>query len=431
MPGPDDLLDRIAALVLYRGVLADEAGNLYQQLLRGIVRNPLDRLSLTDLFSRLVRRLLLDRRLPLGIDPWAYHLADRVFFDENPFSLEAEARPWGEIPAALRRQAEAELSLLGEVAGFGLGRLAELLGVGRALAEGFGGSTPHDEDLRGRLARSADWADFLPELAEHYVRNGVGPFGRYRAFRWQRREGRGQLVPVACPDPVRLSDLVGYGPQKAAVIANTERLLAGLPAQNVLLYGDRGTGKSSLVKALVNEFGDRGLRLIELGRDELRDYPEVLAVVRGRPQKFILMVDDLSFEEHETYYKELKSVLEGGLEVRPDNVVVYATSNRRHLVREYFSDRDGAVDGEVHRRDTMEEKLSLSDRFGLRVVFVAPDQERYLAIVRAVARQHGIAVDAALERQALAWAGRHNGLSGRTARQFVVSLLGRARDAVP
>ncbi len=422
MPGPDDLLDRIAALVLYRGVLADEAGNLYQQLLRGIVRNPLDRLSLTDLFSRLVRRLLLDRRLPLGIDPWAYHLADRVFFDENPFSLEAEARPWGEIPAALRRQAEAELSLLGEVAGFGLGRLAELLGVGRALAEGFGGSTPHDEDLRGRLARSADWADFLPELAEHYVRNGVGPFGRYRAFRWQRREGRGQLVPVACPDPVRLSDLVGYGPQKAAVIANTERLLAGLPAQNVLLYGDRGTGKSSLVKALVNEFGDRGLRLIELGRDELRDYPEVLAVVRGRPQKFILMVDDLSFEEAETEYKSLKSLLEGTLEARPRNLAVYATSNRRHLVREFFGDRPPPGD-EIHPADTQQEKLSLVDRFGLRVRFLAPDREGYLETVRTLAAGRRLALDGRdLESEALRWALSNGGWSGRTARQFVDSL---------
>ncbi len=422
MPGPDALLDRIAGLVLYRGVLADEAGNLYQELLRGVVWNPLDRLGLTDLFSRLVRRLLLDHRLPPGIDPWAYHLADRVLYDENPFSLEAEARPWAEIPAALRRQAEAELSLLGKVAGFGLGRLAELLGVGRALAEGFGGSAPHPEDLRVRLATLAGWADLLPALAEHYGRHGVGLFGRYRAFRWQRREGRGRLVPVEYPDPIRLSDLVGYGPQKAAVIANTERLLAGLPAQNVLLYGDRGTGKSSLVKALVNEFGDRGLRLIELGRDELRDYPEVLAVVRGRPQKFILMVDDLSFEEAETEYKSLKSLLEGTLEARPRNLAVYATSNRRHLVREFFGDRPPPGD-EIHPADTQQEKLSLVDRFGLRVRFLAPDRDGYLEVVRALAAGRRLALDGRdLESEALRWALSNGGWSGRTARQFVDSL---------
>jgi len=224
---------------------------------------------------------------------------------------------------------------------------------------------------------------------------------------------------------VRFSDLVGYDEQKAAVVANTERLLAGLPALNVLLYGDRGTGKSSLVKALVNEFGDRGLRLIELGRSDLRDYPEILAAVRNRPQKFILMIDDLSFEEAETEYKSLKSLLEGTLEARPRNLVVYATSNRRHLVREFFGDRPAPGD-EVHPADTQQEKLSLVDRFGLRVRFLAPDRDGYLKIVRSLAAGRQLALDGRdLDAEALRWALSNGGWSGRTARQFVDSITGQ------
>jgi predicted AAA+ superfamily ATPase len=424
MPGPDTVLDRIAGLILYRGVLADEAGRLYVDLVRGAVFNPLDRLALTDLFSRLVRQLLTGRRFLSRVDPWAFHLANRVLYDENPFSLQAEQASWAELAPALRRQAEAELSALGELARFGLGELARLLGVGLALIEGSetGAPPPGTADLRLRLVTARDWAALAPELAGHYLRNGVGLFGRYRAFRWQRREGAGRLVPVEYPDPVRLSDLVGYDEQKAAVVANTERLLAGLPALNVLLYGDRGTGKSSLVKALVNEFGDRGLRLVELGRSDLRDYPEILAAVRDRPQKFILMIDDLSFEEAETEYKSLKSLLEGTLEARPRNLVVYATSNRRHLVREFFGDRPAPGD-EVHPADTQQEKLSLVDRFGLRIRFLAPDRDGYLKIVRSLAAGRPLAMDGRnLDAEALRWALSNGGWSGRTARQFVDSV---------
>lgn len=422
MPGPDTVLDRIAGLILYRDVLADEAGSLYLDLIRGIVFSPLDRLTLTDLFSRLVRRLLTDHRVPAGLDPWAYHLAERVLYDENPFTREAERQPWDRTSPPLRRQAEAELSALGEVARFGIAQLAGLLGAGLALVDGPGSPPPGTGDLRVRLAAAGDWAVLGPDLADYYHRNGVGIFGRYRAFRWQRGEGGGRLVPVEYPDPVRLSDLVGYDDQKAAVVANTERLLSGLPAQNVLLYGDRGTGKSSMVKALVNEFGDRGLRLIELGRSDLRDYPEILAAVHNRPQKFILMVDDLSFEEAETEYKSLKSLLEGTVEARPRNLAVYATSNRRHLVREFFGDRPAPGD-EVHPADTQQEKLSLVDRFGLRVRFLAPDRDGYLTIVRALAAGRKLALDGRdLDAEALRWALSSGGWSGRTARQFIDSV---------
>jgi predicted AAA+ superfamily ATPase len=218
---------------------------------------------------------------------------------------------------------------------------------------------------------------------------------------------------------------VGYEREREPAIRNAERFAAGLPANNVLLYGERGTGKSSTVKALLNEFGDQGLRLIEISKEHLGDFPELMAAVRNRRQRFVLYVDDLSFEEQETHYKALKAILEGGIEARPDNIVLYATSNRRHIVRERFADRSASADDDVHTMDTMEEKLSLSDRFGIRVRFGAPDQVRYLEIVRGIAQRRRVALsDDEIERRALSWARRQNGRSGRTARQFVDALIG-------
>jgi predicted AAA+ superfamily ATPase len=444
---------------LFRGVLQDEVGQAFLQLLSLLdAGGPAQEVAET--YTKLFRLLAAETNAkpgPVVGDAWQEHLLDRLLEDENPFSHALAHASLDELGPSLVEQARVELQALQALFRMDARSVHEAASAVVAAEVGWAprwqpwervhlqGSVasaagPKGEEtdpapsveehpevgaLRARVAQAHDWGACLEDLAAFYRRWGVGLFARYRAFRWVPGAGGGDLQGIAHPDPVRLDDLVGYDEERSPLIANTEQFVAGLPANNALLYGDRGTGKSSTVKALLNAYADRGLRLVEIAKQHLDDLPQLLQRLRGRRERFILFVDDLSFEEHETYYKELKSVLEGGLEVRPDNVVVYATSNRRHLVREYFSDRDGAVDGEVHRRDTMEEKLSLSDRFGLRVVFVAPDQERYLAIVRAVARQHGIAVDAALERQALAWAGRHNGLSGRTARQFVVSLLGR------
>jgi predicted AAA+ superfamily ATPase len=212
---------------------------------------------------------------------------------------------------------------------------------------------------------------------------------------------------------------VGYEWQKDALVKNTEFLLSGETALHVLLYGSRGSGKSSLVKALLNEYSHRNLRLIEVSKSELPDLPKIVELLRGVPQKFIIFVDDLSFEEDDDSFKAMKVVLEGNLTARPKNVVVYATSNRRHLIREYFTDRPAPKDNnEVHGWDTMQEKLSFSDRFGLTLTFTAADQKTYLQIVQHLAANINISAED-LEFEALQWATRHNGRSGRTARQFI------------
>ncbi len=258
-------------------------------------------------------------------------------------------------------------------------------------------------------------------LAGHY-RRGLGIFGKYRAFRWEH----GTLAGIAYPDPIRLDVLVGYEREREPLVRNTEQFVRGLPANDVLIAGARGTGKSSTVKALLNRFASRGLRLVEVTKDELIHLPEILAQLRGRPERFIIFVDDLSFEAEESGYKALKALLEGAIEARPQNVAVYATSNRRKLITERWAERTADED-DVFPRERQEEKLSLADRFGIRVLFPSPDQNQYLAMVASLAADAGLSVpEAELRQHAIRWELQHSGRSGRAAHQFVIWLLGEA-----
>ena len=234
------------------------------------------------------------------------------------------------------------------------------------------------------------------------------------------------LIGLETPDPIVLEELVGYSWQQDALIKNTAALMAGLPALHVLLYGSRGSGKSSLVKALLSRWSGNGLRLIEVMKSELSGLPTLIEILRGLPNKFIIFVDDLSFEEDDESYKSLKVVLEGTVTARAQNIVVYATSNRRHLVREFYGDRPRPKDAdEIHNWDTVQEKLSFSDRFGMTLTFEPANQETYLEIVNHLVRRSDLVISSEdLEFRALQWAQRNNGRSGRTARQFVDFLLG-------
>jgi hypothetical protein len=250
------------------------------------------------------------------------------------------------------------------------------------------------------------------------------------AFIWDKSNGQGYLRGIENHDLVTLSDLIGYQTEREEVINNTLQFLKGYNANNVLLYGDRGTGKSSTVKAILNEYHKHGLRIIEVPKSNLGDFPEIIRQLKGRKQKFIIFVDDLVFEDSEENYTTLKAILEGGLENRPKNVLIYATSNRRHLIKEKFSDRlgfqSGGSDDEIRAADTLQEKLSLADRFGITAVFSSPDKSRYLEIVEAMAEKRGIAMDKEqLHKEALKWELWYNGRSPRTARQFIDWLEGQ------
>jgi predicted AAA+ superfamily ATPase len=277
----------------------------------------------------------------------------------------------------------------------------------------------------GRLLALAERA--LEDLAGEPVDPRI--FERQRAFRFVVRRGRGRLEPIAEPLPFELDDLIGVQRAVERLVRNTEQFVLGLPSQHVLLYGERGTGKSSAVRGLLTRFAERGLRLVEVHRDDLLRLPEILAALRGLPWRFLLFADDLSFAEGESGYRELKAALEGSLAAPPPNVRIVATSNRRHLLPERRSDNRAArldEDGELHLGEALDEKLALSDRFGLMLGFYGFDQATYLEIVEHWAKQAGIALPpAALREEALRFALERSSRSGRTARQFVDDLAGR------
>ncbi|MBQ3855734.1 MAG: ATP-binding protein [Ruminococcus sp.] len=264
--------------------------------------------------------------------------------------------------------------------------------------------------------------DFLAEYLWRRTNADKFGYGKYaRSSMFTLRDG--QVVPVDHPDPQRLSELFGYERQRREVIDNTLALVNGKPAQNVLLYGDAGTGKSSTVKAVVNEFSDRGLRLIEISKEQLRELPVIIGEISQYPLKFIIFIDDLSFTSGEDSFGALKAALEGSASARGENMVIYATSNRRHLIRESFSDREG---DDIHRNDTMQENLSLSARFGLRVSFGRPDKKEFIAIAEGIAKEKGLELpeDLGLKAEQFVMSSG-NGRSPRTAKQFVELLLSR------
>ena len=262
-------------------------------------------------------------------------------------------------------------------------------------------------------------------MTRFYQEFGVGKLGLHKAFRVAHTEGGAEIVPITKIAHVKLDDLVGYELAKKKLIDNTEAFVQGKQANNCLLFGDAGTGKSSSIKAVINQYYDRGLRMIEIYKHQFQDLNSVISQIKNRNYKFIIYMDDLSFEEFEIEYKYLKAVIEGGLEKKPDNVLIYATSNRRHLVREKFSDKEERED-DIRSNDTVQEKLSLVARFGVTIYFGAPDQKEYHQIVKKLAQKHQICMEEeALLLEADRWELYHGGRSGRTAQQFINYLLGK------
>ena len=418
------LLERTRGLAVFRDVPKTQIVRDFLTLLELLTQAEPEPGAVTEGYARLWRSLAEspERLLP---DAWRSCLARAILDDENPFSLGCER---GTLDPLFAEQARRELEALRVL--FELDS-ETLLGMVEDVAPALAGTwtAPIHEVLpdaspraamAGELAGAGDPAGVVERLAGHFTRHGAGVLGRYAAFRWRG----GRLAPVTRPDGVRLDGLVGYGREREPLVENTERFLAGFPAHHALLYGPPGTGKSSTVKAIANEYAGKGLKLVEISKEDLGDLPDLLDVLRERGPRFVLFVDDLSFEEHEIEYKALKALLEGSVEEPPPNVRVYATSNRRNLIRENFSDRGDALAGDdVHARDTMQEKLSLSARFGLRLTFPAPDQERFLGIVAGLVRGRGMEVPPnVLRERALLWDRWHAGRSGRTARQFVDGL---------
>ena len=422
------------SLSIYRGLLEDKVLSKLKALLINLDIADVQLRETINLYNDFYYELAKSNSLSL-----TDYIIDKIIFDENPFTMKIQTLLNGSSDDALEKTVANDLRGLQQVSRLDSTMLKteiyELFKNQRfnPILEGLPdwtlesqtlSSLSHIRHLQEKFLTSNHWDNHLEDLRNFHQRYGCGIYARYSAFVWERAEGHGYLKGIDNPDPITLGDLVDYQNERSRVIENTLQFLNGFPSNNVLLYGDRGTGKSSTVKAILNEYHMQGLRMIEVPKAYLADFPLIIRQLKNRAQKFIIYVDDLVFGDNEENYTSLKAVLEGGLESKTSNILIYATSNRRHLVKEYFSERTGLQSGnhseEVHARDSMQEKLSLADRFGINVVFSSPDQNQYLKIVAGIATRRNLIIDNdRLQREALQWALWYNGRSARTARQFV------------
>lgn len=271
---------------------------------------------------------------------------------------------------------------------------------------------PRWETGTALLPLTYDWNEQLDDLAKFHKQNGYGVFARHIAFHWRD----GKIQPISSVNKITLGDLKNYHSQRDKVVENTVAFLQGLPANNVLLYGDRGTGKSSTVQAILNEYKNQGLRMVEISKGDINELSLIREKLSQSPMKFIIFIDDLSFEAHDDSFGELKAALEGSLSSGNSNIIIYATSNRRHLIKENFSDREN----DINRADSMQEAISLSDRFGLFVTFLNPNKDDYLDIVEKIVADRDFDVDIEkLKFAAERWATQRGGRSPRCAKQFI------------
>lgn len=432
-----------AKLVLFSELGEESILSQLASVYRDWKQGAMSRAALAQRVHHQVKRLL-DLATQYGFDEnlWQDYLTFLLLTTENSFSLTAERV--GVSDGSILHFAMADLAVFRRLFCWDFASFEAALGLDcfqvlthyRAIAKPERSYYRSVSALVRKTSRALAQAEsteaFFRIVTTCYRDYGVGMFGLNRAFRIRSgADGGVTFLPINNTDKTMLSDLVGYELQKRELVRNTEAFLRGQPANNVLLYGDAGTGKSSCVKALLNEYYDDGLRMIEIYKHQFHDLSAVIAAIKQRHYRFIIYIDDLSFEESEMEYKFLKAVIEGGVETRPDNILIYATSNRRHLVQETWKDRDDMeTRGDIHHSDTMEEKLSLSARFGVTINFSIPNRQQYHEIVQALAaRQLPRPMDEAeLLRLADRWEIRHGGVSGRTAQQFIHYLAGKESD---
>lgn len=423
----------ISKLLMYGDMPADsilmELSDIFRQLEeKGQTKDQL----VTRVYQQVKRILIVGTDYGFDNNLWHNYLTFLLITNENPFSLTCEKV--GANEGSVNYFAKSDFKAFKELFDFdftgiekALGidcfsRLSDYKAIGKKELMYNKNVSEKVQALSRRLEQAEDEEAFFDCVTGFYKDYGVGMFGLNKAFRIAKSEGTNVLFqPINNMDKVLLEDLVGYELQKKKLVDNTRAFVEGRKANNVLLFGDSGTGKSTSIKAIVNEFYPQGLRMIEIYKHQFKDLSNVIAQIKNRNYRFIIYMDDLSFEEFEVEYKFLKAVIEGGVETRPDNILIYATSNRRHLIKETWNDRsDVESNNGLHRSDTMEEKLSLVNRFGVTINYSKPSQKEYFHIVTELAHKAGVQMsDEELCAEANKWELSHGGISGRTAQQFI------------
>lgn len=415
----DSARKAFAGLVLFSRVLEDGPAQAMARFLDSLQTETEKASRYLDLV-----RALYDQGPSAGPtgDAWQDYLLHRIVTDDQALAPGAST---GGLPGAMAEAASFDLRRLRPLFDLTGPVCRTLTGLpGLPTWPGWTPAPPRNpamvpvQEVAEALAAARDWGEIVPRLVEHCRAAGIGIMGRFWSLRWDGQNLRG----IAEPDDCDLDDLIGLASAKATVLRNTEQLVKGAPANNLLLYGSRGTGKSSLVRSLASRYGREGLRLVEVDHDAMARIPRLFQLLRRSPQRFIIFLDDLSFDPADPTYRAFKSVVEGTLEQRPANTLLYATSNRRSLVSQTPEVRLTSPES----RESLDEGLSLADRFGLTVLFTMPDQEEYLAIVQGLAARRQLRVDSQkLREAALRWVVRNNPRSGRAARQFIDDLAGR------
>ncbi len=424
-------------LIIYRNIREESILFQLSAICRHFLEGNYEKEELvTDILEQINHLLNIATRYGFDKNLWHNYLAFLLAMTENPFTLVSEKV--GANEGTVNEFALNDFAIFKELFDYDFTHLEKELDINcftiiqnyKAVAKKEHIFNKSVSDKVQRLSLMIEQAQNASEIyqivTDFYQTYGVGELGLNKAFRISAGEGADILIPITTIGDMVLDNLVGYEEQKRQLIQNTEAFVEGRQANNVLLFGDAGTGKSSSIKAILNQYYDRGLRMIEMYKHEFKELPQVIAAIKNRNYRFIIYMDDLSFEEFEIEYKYLKAIIEGGLEPKPENVLIYATSNRRHIIRETWSDRLDMTKDEVHRSDTMQEKLSLVARFGITIGYYKPSRAEYINIVTTLARRYPqiTLTDAELTLEANRWEMRHGGASGRTAQQFITYLLG-------
>lgn len=432
----------VAKLILYRDLGEDSI----LLKLSGIFEDfELKRASHAELTTRIYEQMkaLLDLATQYGFDKnlWHNYLTFILLTNENSFSMTSEKV--GANDGTVNHFAKGDFAIFKKLFDFNFAPIENELGIDCFSTVCSYHSIQKKERMYNKnvsekvqavsekIEKAKDADEIFRIVTDFYAAYGVGMFGLNRAFRIKHLENGVEFLPINNTERVVLDDLIGYEIQKKKLIDNTEAFIKGLPCNNVLLCGDAGTGKSTSIKALLNEYYDQGLRMIEIYKHQFQDLSSIIAQVKNRNYRFIIYMDDLSFEDFEIEYKFLKAVIEGGMETKPDNVLIYATSNRRHLIKETWNDRDDMqIDNGMHRSDTMQEKLSLVARFGVTIYYGKPSPKEYFTIVKELRKRYPsiTCTDEELCAEANKWELSHGGISGRTAQQFINYMAGQIRD---